>query len=68
MFAGPADMEPGMPFRTHNTGAVLRWVGVEAVVSRFAGKRRVRVFATGAAPFVVDVSAKFQVVDWSEGK
>lgn len=65
MFAAPVDMEPGMWFRTYNDGPVLRWLGVEPVVSRFAGKHRVRVLVSGGVPFVCDAAARFQVVDFS---
>lgn len=64
MFAAPVDMEPGMPFRTHAEGAPLVFVGVERVVSRFAGKARVRVFVKRGEPFVVDRDRKFQIIDW----
>lgn len=64
MFACPADMEPGMSFRTHDGGPALTWVGVEPIVSRFAGKRRVRVHVKGGVPFVVDTTARFQVIQW----
>lgn len=67
MFAAPRDFEPGMLFRTFNNGPVLRWLGVESVVSRFAGKDRVRVLVSGGVPFVCDASARFQVVDFSGG-
>lgn len=68
MFAAPADFEPGMWFRTHNGGQPLRWLGVEPIVSRFPGKRRVRVLVDGGVNFVADVERKFQVIDWSGGK
>lgn len=64
MFAAPIDMEPGMPFRTHGAGAPLVFVGVERVVSRFAGKSRVRVLVERGTPFVVDRGRKFQIIDW----
>lgn len=64
MFAAAVDMEPGFWFRTHAGGQPLAWVGVEPVVSRFAGKRRVRVLVRGGEPFVVDVGRRFQVVEW----
>jgi hypothetical protein len=66
MFAAPVDMEPGMWFRTFNGGPALSFVGVEPVVSRFAGKRRVRVFVHDGAPFVADALKKFQVIEWSK--
>lgn len=64
MFAAPIDMEPGMAFRTHAGGSPLRFVGVERVESRFAGRRRVRVFVLGGEPFVVDRDRKFQIIEW----
>lgn len=67
MMASPVDMEPGQWFRTFAGGPPLRWVGVEPVVSRFPGKRRVRVLVSGGVPFVVDVAARFQLIEW-EGK
>lgn len=68
MFASPADFEPGMWFRTYNNGPALEWLGVEPVVSRFPGKRRVRVRVRGGVDFVSDVGARFQVIDWSGGR
>lgn len=64
MFASPIDMEPGMPFRTFAGGSPLVFVGVEPVVSRFAGKSRVRVFVERGAPFVCDRGRKFQIIEW----
>jgi hypothetical protein len=64
MFAAPADFEPGMWFRTFNNGPALEWLGVEPIVSRFPGKRRVRVLVRGGVNFVTDVEAKFQVIEW----
>jgi hypothetical protein len=68
MFASPAEFEPGMWFRTHNGGSPLLWVGVEPVVSRFPGKRRVRVLVQGGSDFVCDSEKRFQVIDWSGGR
>ena len=66
MFACPADFEPGMWFRTHKDGVPLQWRGVEPIVSRFAGKQRVRVLVgTGGVDFVCDSDRRFQVIDWS---
>lgn len=68
MFAHPADLEPGMWFRTHDNGPPLLWGGVDPVVSRFKGKRRVRVHVVeGGVSFVVDASARFQLIDWRGG-
>lgn len=67
MFACPVDLEPGMPFRTFAGGPALVFVGVEPVVSRFPGKRRVRVLVKGGEPFVADALARFQVIEW-EGR
>ena len=67
MFAAPIDMEPGMPFRTHDGGSPLVFVGVERVASRFAGKSRVRVLVQRGDSFVCDRDRKFQVIDW-EGR
>lgn len=64
-FAAPADMEPGMWFRTHATGPALRWVGVEPVLSRFAHKRRVRVLVEQGDSFIADAGTRYQVIDWS---
>lgn len=58
------DFEPDMWFRAHRGGVPNRWLGVEPVVSRFAGKRRVRVLCTPGPSFVTDVDAKFQVIDF----
>lgn len=66
MFASPADFEPGMTFRTYNNGPALTWLGVEPIVSRFPGKRRVRVLVRGGVPFVADVESRFQVIEWGE--
>lgn len=68
MFAAPAEFEPGMWFRTHNGGIPLLWLGVEPIVSRFPGKRRVRVLVRGGVDFVCDTDKRFQVIDWSGGK
>lgn len=38
------------------------FVGVEPIVSRFPGKRRVRVFADGVEPFVTDTFVKFVLI------
>ena len=65
MFACPADFEPGMWFRTDKHGAPLEWRGVEPVVSRFAGKQRVRVLVKGGVDFVCDSDRRFQVIEWS---
>lgn len=62
MLAGAAEMEPGMVFRAHDGGPLLVWLGVERVVSRFPGKRRVRVLVKRGRSFVVDFHARFQVV------
>lgn len=64
MFAAPIDMEPGMPFRTHSGGSPLVYAGVERVVSRFAGKSRVRVLVERGTSFVVDRDRKFQIIEW----
>lgn len=65
MFASPADLEPGMWFRTGNGGPPLLWGGVEHVVSKFAGKRRVRVrVLRGGVDFVCDAESKFQIIEW----
>lgn len=53
-----------MWFRAHRGGAPMQWSGVEPVVSRFAGKRRVRVLCSPGPAFVVDVGTKFQVIDF----
>lgn len=68
MFAAPVDMEPGMWFRTHPSDPPLLWGGVEAVVSRFPGKSRVRVIVLqGGRSFVCDRDRKFQVINFSGG-
>lgn len=67
-FASAVDFEPGMFFRTYNGGPALEWCGVEPVVSRFAGKHRVRVLVRGGVDFVSDAAARFQVIDWSGGR
>lgn len=68
MFCSPADFEPGMWFRTYNDGPPLEWLGVEPIVSKFAGKRRVRVLVRGGVNFVTDVERKFQVIEWRRAK
>lgn len=68
MFAGAAELEPGDWFRAHRAGVPQRWLGVQPVVSRFAGKRRVRVLCAPGPAFVTDRDAKFQVIDWSGGR
>lgn len=67
-FAEPTDFEPDMWFRAHVGGDPMQWVGVEPVVSRFAGKRRVRVLCTPGPSFVVDATSKFQVIEWDGGR
>lgn len=64
MFAGPAELEPGTWFRAYNNGPPMVWLGVEPVVSRFAGKRRVRVLCSPGPSFVAEFDAKFQVIEW----
>lgn len=65
MFAAPADLEPGMFFRTHRDDPPLEWLGVEPVTSRFEGKRRVRVLVgVGGVDFVCDADRKLQVVQF----
>jgi hypothetical protein len=68
MFARPRDMEPGMFFRTYRDGPVLGWLGVEKIISRFAGKDRVRVMILGGDAFVVDAATWLEVVQFGEGK
>jgi hypothetical protein len=65
MFAGAAEMEPGMWFRTHATGPPLEWLGVEPVLSRFADKRRVRVHVRQGESFIADAGTRYMVIDWS---
>jgi len=67
MFARPIDMEPGMAFFDRGHGGILRFVGVQRVVSRFPGKRRVRVLVTGGRSFVADRSASFALVGGERG-
>jgi hypothetical protein len=67
-FANPADMEPGMWFRTHAGGVPLAWVGVRPVRSRFAGRRRVRVLCKPGPSFVCDATSKFQIIDFNGGR
>lgn len=68
MFAGAAELEPGNWFRSHPGGTVQQWLGVEHVVSRFAGKRRVRVLCAPGPAFVTDRDFKLQVIDWTGGR
>lgn len=65
MFAGAAEMEPNVWFRAHAGGVPQQWLGVERVVSRFAGKRRVRVLCSPGPAFVTEFDQRFQVIDWS---
>lgn len=65
-FAAAIDFEPGMWFRAHAGGEPMQWGGVERIVSRFAGKRRVRVLCR--VPFVCDAGARFQVIEWDGGR
>lgn len=65
MFARAVDMEPDMAF--HHRGdlrTILRFVGVEPVVSRFPGKRRVRVFVKSGPPFIAEYDDTFPIVVW----
>lgn len=61
-------MEPGLWFRAHRDGKPMQWLGVERIVSRFAGKRRVRVLCAPGPSFVCDAGSKFQVILWDGGK
>lgn len=54
-----------MWFRTHATGPALEWLGVDPVLSRFAGKRRVRVLVRRGGSFIADAGTRFMVIDWS---
>lgn len=57
------DMEPGMRFVESPGGPVLTFAGVEAVTSRFPGKRRVRVLVSGEGrSFVADRDRKFLLI------
>jgi hypothetical protein len=60
-FARAVDMEPGFRFDAGGRSPVT-FVGVEPVVSRFAGKRRVRVHVRGADPFITDVHIQFRLI------
>lgn len=64
MFAAPADMEPGMWFRTHATGPALEWLGVDPVLSRFVDRRRVRVLVKGGESFIADAGVRYMVIGW----
>lgn len=70
MLARPAEMEPGFWFRDHAAGMPLEWLGVEPVTSsRPTAKRWVRVLVgAGGRSFVCDADARFQVVDWGQGR
>jgi hypothetical protein len=67
-FAGARELEPGDWFRAYAGGEPNQWWGVEPVVSRFAGKHRVRVLCTPGPSFVTDVDVKFHVIDWTGGR
>lgn len=68
MMAGAAEFEPGQWFRAHATADLQQWLGVEAVSSRFAGKRRVRVLCTPGPSFVAEFDTKFQLVEFTGGR
>ncbi len=55
------DMEPGFRFDAGGRRPAT-FVGVEAIASRFPGKRRVRVLADGCDPFVTDVHVRFVLI------
>jgi hypothetical protein len=64
MFARPSDMEPGFWFRSHVGGDAMQFVRFEPIVSRFAGKDRVRVVvARPGRSFVADAGRRFPLVD-----
>lgn len=67
MFAAPADMEPGMWFRSCPSDPPLEWLGVEPVApKRVTARRWVRVLVgKGGVDFVCDATRRFQVIDWS---
>lgn len=63
-FARVVDMEPGMRFVTPaNARQVLTWVGVERVVSRFPGKRRVRVLTKQGVSWVAEWNAQYLILE-----
>ena len=55
-FARVCELEPGMRFASYAGGGVFTWRGVEPIVSRFAGKRRVRVLTREGRSWVANVS------------
>ena len=61
-FARATDMEPGFRFLSHEGGVVLTFVGVELVVSRFAGKRRVRVLTEEGVTWVADAGKTYMLM------
>lgn len=70
MFAAPADMEPGMFFRSCASDPPLEWLGVEPVTPKRATARRwVRVLVgRGGVSFVCDATKRFQVIDFGGGQ
>lgn len=67
-FARAVELEPGTWFRPAPGARPTQWWGVERIVSRFAGKRRVRVLCSPGPSFVCDADKAFEVIDWSGGK
>lgn len=63
-FASLVDMEPGQWFRSHDGSEPLEWLGVDPVVSRFGGKRRVRVLTRQGVSWVADVERRYQLINW----
>lgn len=57
-----------MWFRSWSGGVPQRWLGVVPVVSRFAGKRRVRVLCEPGPAFVADAGDRFQVIEFDGGR
>lgn len=66
--AAAIDMEPGFWFRAGPRSRPLQFVGVEPVVSRFAGKSRVRVLCSPGPSFIAERDERFQLIDWSGGR
>lgn len=61
-FARVCELEPGMRFASYAAGRVVTWAGVEAIVSRFPGKRRVRVLTVEGVSWVADYTDRVVLV------
>lgn len=63
-YAKAVDMEPDMHFRRALGQGVMVFAYVDPIVSRFDGKRRVRVTTAAGFRFVCDWDTRFVLVEY----